>query len=105
MFRAKMKAFVKYDGRGKLVPSSLVLTDVKPSIDTWIEVDIRLSNFAKYIPKTTYNRAFIRYSARGIIIPGSLMISRGVPYIGNWLEIPMSIPCLMCTTTSTTTIR
>jgi len=34
-----MKAFVRYDGRGVAVPSSLILTRKMPKVGKWIEVD------------------------------------------------------------------
>ena len=104
MFRIGLKAFVKYDGKGKLVPSSLVLLDKKPDVGTWVEIPMRLSSFTKPLPKTSYNRGFVRYDVRGDVVPGSLKLSRSVPSIGNWLEIDMSLSCHMCTTTTTTTI-
>lgn len=33
-----LKAFVKYDGSGRVVAGSLVLRQTKPKVGTWVEV-------------------------------------------------------------------
>ena len=101
MVRKGLKAFVRYDSRNKIIPGSLVLTQRKPGIGDWVEIDTHISNFSTPISLTTYNRCFIRYDVRGDIIPGSLRISRSVPSIGNWIEIPIT---KQESTTTTTTV-
>tara|TARA_R110000868_G_scaffold81_2_gene796 strand:+ start:110 stop:622 length:513 start_codon:yes stop_codon:yes gene_type:complete len=36
---AKLKAFVRFDGTGTIVPSSIVLAKSKPKVGKWIEID------------------------------------------------------------------
>jgi hypothetical protein len=34
----KLKAFVRYDGSGRVVPSSLILRKNKPRVGRWVEI-------------------------------------------------------------------
>jgi hypothetical protein len=36
--RKDLKAFVRYDGSGRVVPSSLVLRRKKPKVGNWVEI-------------------------------------------------------------------
>jgi len=36
--RKDLKAFVRYDGSGRVVPSSLILRRKKPKVGKWVEV-------------------------------------------------------------------
>lgn len=35
--RRTLKAYVRYDGTGKIIPGSLILSRVKPKVGNWIE--------------------------------------------------------------------
>ena len=96
-----MRAFIRYDNKGNLVSSSLILMKDKPAIGDWVEVPIHKTNNTNPLRKTTYYRAFIRYDVKNNIVPGTLIITRSVPSIGNWHEVPMK---KQATTTTTTTI-
>jgi len=47
----KLKAFVRYDGTGKIVPSSIILAKSKPKVGKWVEVDAY--ECCNYVPATT----------------------------------------------------
>jgi hypothetical protein len=36
--RKDLKAFVRYDGSGRVVPSSLILRRKKPKVGNWVEI-------------------------------------------------------------------
>lgn len=38
----KLKAYVRFDGSGRIVPSSLILQRTKPKVGDWKEVDDKL---------------------------------------------------------------
>ncbi len=48
---SKLKAFVRYDGTGKIVPSSIILAKSKPKVGKWVEVDAY--ECCNYVPTTT----------------------------------------------------
>lgn len=102
MINVGLKAYVRYDNDGNIVASSLVVVYSKPKTGNWVEVPMYKDSFKKSYSTTKYLRAFIRYDNRMKIVTGSLLLSRTVPKIGNWVEIAAHIPCLMCTTTTTT---
>ena len=101
MTRKGLKAFVRYDGRSKIIAGSLVLTQRKPGMGDWVEIETHISSFSPPISITKHTRCFIRYDGSGDIIPGSLRLSRSIPSIGNWIEIPIT---KQVTTTTTTTV-
>jgi len=47
----KLKAFVRYDGTGRIVPSSLILQRFKPKVGNWVEIDA--NECCNYVPTTT----------------------------------------------------
>ncbi len=48
---SKLKAFVRFDGTGKIVPSSIILAKSKPKVGKWVEVDAY--ECCNYVPTTT----------------------------------------------------
>ena len=51
----KLKAFVRFDGSGRIVPSSLIVQAFKPKVGNWKEIDAKeCCNFVMiyYIPET-----------------------------------------------------
>ena len=47
----KLKAFVRFDGTGTIVPSSTILAKSKPKVGKWVEVDAY--ECCNYVPTTT----------------------------------------------------
>jgi hypothetical protein len=48
---SKLKAYVRYDGTGRIIPGSLILNRFKPKVGNWQETpDYECCNF---IPTTT----------------------------------------------------
>jgi hypothetical protein len=47
----KLKAFVRYDGSGRVVPSSLIIQTFKPKVGNWKEIN--LTECCNYVPTTT----------------------------------------------------
>ena len=97
-----MRAFIRYDNKSNIVPSSLILMKNKPDVGDWVEVAVYKDTFIPPVRKTIYYRALIRYDIKHNIVPGTSIITRSVPSIGNWLEVPMKKQAT--TTTTTTTI-
>jgi hypothetical protein len=48
---SKLKAFVRFDGTGTIVPSSTILAKSKPKVGKWVEVDAY--ECCNYVPTTT----------------------------------------------------
>jgi hypothetical protein len=48
---AKLKAFVRFNGSGTIVPSSIILAKSKPRVGKWVEIDAY--ECCNYIPTTT----------------------------------------------------
>lgn len=97
-----MRAYIRYDNKGNIVSSSLILMKNKPDVGDWVEVEVHKDTLTPPVRKTIYYRALIRYDSKHNIVPGTLIITRSVPSIGNWLEVPMKKR--VATTTTTTTI-
>lgn len=36
---SKLKAFVRYDGSGRVIAGSLILQSFKPKVGNWVEID------------------------------------------------------------------
>jgi hypothetical protein len=47
----KLKAFVRFDGTGRIIPSSLIVQAFKPKVGNWQEIDA--NECCNYIPITT----------------------------------------------------
>ncbi len=47
----QLKAYVRFDGTGRIVPSSLILQRFKPKDGNWQEIDAK--ECCNYIPPTT----------------------------------------------------
>jgi hypothetical protein len=46
-----LKAFVRFDGTGRIVPSSLILRRKKPKVGKWVEIPAY--ECCNYVPTTT----------------------------------------------------
>lgn len=95
-----MKAFVRYDGKGQIVSSSLIVMKDKPDVGDWVEVPIHRPSLSVPIFKTPFYRALIRYDSKNNIVPGSLIITKSRPSIGNWYEVAIRKCCVSTTTTT-----
>ena len=47
----KLKAFVRFDGSGRVVSSSLIVHAFKPKVGNWQEIDAK--ECCNYVPTTT----------------------------------------------------
>jgi hypothetical protein len=47
----KLKAFVRFDGSGRIVPSSLIVQAFKPKVGNWKEIDAK--ECCNYVAPTT----------------------------------------------------
>jgi hypothetical protein len=47
----KLKAYVRYDGTGRVVSGSLILQSFKPQVGNWVEIDA--NECCNYVPTTT----------------------------------------------------
>jgi len=47
----KLKAYVRYDGTGRVIPGSLILQRFKPKVGNWQEIDA--TECCGYVPTTT----------------------------------------------------
>jgi hypothetical protein len=47
----KLKAFVRFDGSGRIIPSSLIVQAFKPAVGNWQEIDAK--ECCNYVPTTT----------------------------------------------------
>jgi hypothetical protein len=47
----KLKAFVRFDGSGRIIPSSLIVQAFKPKVGNWKEIDAK--ECCNYVAPTT----------------------------------------------------
>jgi hypothetical protein len=47
----KLKAYVRYDGTGRVIAGSLILQRFKPKVGNWQEIDA--NECCNYVPTTT----------------------------------------------------
>jgi hypothetical protein len=47
----KLKAFVRFDGSGRIIPSSLIVQAFKPAVGNYVEIDAK--ECCNYVPTTT----------------------------------------------------
>lgn len=47
----KLKAYVRYDGTGRVISGSLILQSFKPQVGNWVEIDA--NECCNYVPTTT----------------------------------------------------
>ena len=86
-----MRAFVRYDSKGIIVPTSFVMKKSKPKVGNWLEISTTKSTTSPPNGSSLGNlRAFVRYNAQNRIVPGSVVVRSQVPQNGNWGEITYS---------------
>ena len=89
-----MRAFVRYDSKGIIVPTSFVMKTNKPKVGNWVEISSTKSLTGPPLDSSRaskYLRAFVRYNGKNKIVPGSIVVRGQVPQNGNWGEITYSI--------------
>jgi hypothetical protein len=47
----RLKAYVRYDGTGRVIAGSLILQRSKPKVGNWVEIDA--NECCNYVPTTT----------------------------------------------------
>jgi hypothetical protein len=47
----RLKAYVRYDGTGRVIAGSLILQRFKPKVGNWVEIDA--NECCNYVPTTT----------------------------------------------------
>lgn len=47
----RLKAYVRYDGTGRVIAGSLILQRFKPQVGNWVEIDA--NECCNYVPTTT----------------------------------------------------
>lgn len=86
-----MKAFVRYNSKGIIVPSSFVMKKNKPKVGNWLEISSTKSVSGSPAENSQGNlRAFVRYNGQNKIVPGSIVLRGQVPS-GNWSEITYNL--------------
>ena len=88
-----MRAFVRYDSKGIIVPTSFVMKTNKPKVGNWVEISSTKSLTGQPLDSSRaskYLRAFVRYNGKNKIVPGSIVVRANVP-TGNWTEITYNL--------------
>ena len=104
-----MKAFVRYNSKGIIVPSSFVMKKNKPKVGNWLEISSTKSVSGSPAENSQGNlRAFVRYNGQNKVVPGSIVVRGQVP-TGNFSEVTYDLarplvprPTPTTTTTSST---
>tara|TARA_R110000744_G_scaffold166715_1_gene283961 strand:+ start:719 stop:2845 length:2127 start_codon:yes stop_codon:yes gene_type:complete len=82
-----MRAFVRYDNQGIIVPTSFVMKKTMPKVGQWKEISTSKSVSGFPAQSSQKNlRAFVRYNGKNKVVPGSVVLRGQVPS-GNWSEI------------------
>jgi len=82
-----MRAFVRYDNQGIIVPTSFVMKKTIPKVGQWKEISTSKSVSGFPAQSSQKNlRAFVRYNGKNKVVPGSIVVRGQVPS-GNWSEI------------------
>lgn len=100
-----MRAFVRYDNQGIIVPTSFVMKKTMPKVGQWKEISTSKSVSGFPAQSSQKNlRAFVRYNGKNKVVPGSVVVRGQVP-VGNFSEVTydLSRPLVPEPTTTTTT--
>ena len=104
-----MRAFVRYDNQGIIVPTSFVMKKTMPKVGQWKEISTSKSVSGFPAQSSQKNlRAFVRYNGKNKVVPGSVVVRGQVP-LGNFSEVTYDlsrplVPEPTTTTTSTTDV-
>jgi hypothetical protein len=104
-----MRAFVRYDNKGIIVPTSFVMKKTVPKVGQWKEISTSKSVSGSPAESSQKNlRAFVRYNGKNKVVAGSIVLRGQVP-TGNWSELTYDlsrplVPEPTTTTTTTTTL-
>jgi hypothetical protein len=99
-----MRAFVRYDNQGIIVPTSFVMKKTMPKVGQWKEISTSKSVSGFPAQSSQKNlRAFVRYNGKNKVVPGSVVVRGQVP-AGNFSEVTydLSRPLVPEPTTTTT---
>ena len=92
----KLKAFVRFDGSGRVVSSSLIVQAFKPKVGNWQEIDAKeccnytTTTTTTAVPTTTTTTTFNPVSDKRLkenIIPTGNFIGEFTEYTWNWNAI------------------
>ena len=100
-----MRAFVRYDNQGIIVPTSFVMKNTMPKVGQWKEISTSKSVSGFPAQSSQKNlRAFVRYNGKNKVVPGSVVVRGQVP-AGNFSEVTydLSRPLVPEPTTTTST--
>ena len=82
-----MRAFVRYDNQGIIVPTSFVMKKTMPKVGQWKEISTSKSVSGFPAQSSQKNlRAFVRYNGKNKVVPGSVVVRGQVP-AGNFSEV------------------
>jgi surface protein len=82
-----MRAFVRYDNKGIIVPTSFVMKKTVPKVGQWKEISTSKSVSGSPAESSQKNlRAFVRYNGKNKVVAGSIVLRGQVP-TGNWSEL------------------
>ena len=82
-----MRAFVRYDNQGIIVPTSFVMKKTMPKVGQWKEISTSKSVSGFPAQSSQKNlRAFVRYNGKNKVVPGSVVVRGQVPS-GNFSEV------------------
>jgi len=82
-----MRAFVRYDNKGIIVPTSFVMKKTVPKVGQWKEISTSKSVSGSPAESSQKNlRAFVRYNGKNKVVAGSIVLRGQVP-TGNFSEL------------------
>lgn len=92
-----LRAFVRYNNNGKVVPSGMVFAASQPKTGKWKEIPITFCCSTIPFPTVSSNnkelKAYVRYDGQNKLVPGGPILSRSKPKVGNWVEITDNLCC------------
>lgn len=91
------KAYIRYDARGIIIPSTLIVRSMVLKDPDWVQIpeSICCSTIDMPVLSNTKMRAWVRYDGDGNIIPSSTIIREKKPAktSGTWVEVPYKKCC------------
>lgn len=98
-----LTAYIRYDSKGRIVPSGPIVTKTKPTVGNWQVVTEGTS-----VTLVGQLRAFVKLDRYNKPLAGSLFLGKSKPATGKWLEVDATFAgsggSSTTTTTTTTTI-
>ena len=93
-----LTAYIRYDSKGRIVPSGPIVTNTKPTVGNWQVVTEGTS-----VTLVGQLRAFVKLNRYNKPIAGSLFLGKYRPATGKWLEVNATYEGAVAPTTTTTT--